>query len=133
MPGAAGPVDALRQSAAPVRVDASRQKPGDAGEARAAGPAIVAPRLRACHTFAVDRALPAAARALDLRGERCPYTFIKTKLALEEMSDGEALEVWLDFPPSYVRVPASLAVLGYGVLAAWDEAGGRKLLIRKAE
>ena len=33
---------------------------------------------------------------LDLRGEVCPYTFVKTKLALEMMHPGEVLKVAVD-------------------------------------
>lgn len=67
-----------------------------------------------------------ADRSIDLRGERCPYTFIKARLALEEMGPGEILAVTLDFRPAFARVPASLAVLGHSQI--WEEAerGGTK-------
>lgn len=47
-------------------------------------------------TGSQDRERPAVvSREIDLRGERCPYTFIKARLAIEEMADGEILEVIL--------------------------------------
>ena len=33
---------------------------------------------------------------LDLKGEVCPYTFVKTKLALEMMESGQVLLVIVD-------------------------------------
>ncbi|MCE9584255.1 MAG: sulfurtransferase TusA family protein [Planctomycetes bacterium] len=66
---------------------------------------------------------PSPSRRVDLRGERCPYTFIKTRLAMEEMSPGEILEVLLDFVPAFSRVPASMAVLGHREVWNWGEEG----------
>ena len=42
---------------------------------------------------------------LDIRGKLCPMTFVYTKLALEELSEGEILEVLLDFPAAVENVP----------------------------
>ncbi len=56
-------------------------------------------------------------RALDLRGEVCPYTFLKSKLALEEMVPGEVLRVVVDNEASARDVPLSLAGAGHAVLA----------------
>ena len=69
---------------------------------------------------------------MDLRGERCPYTFIKARLALEEMRLGEILEVWLDFVPAFTRVPASMAVIGQTTIEAVPlEGGGMRIRVRK--
>jgi tRNA 2-thiouridine synthesizing protein A len=53
---------------------------------------------------------------LDLRGEVCPYTFVKTKLALEEMAPGELLEVTVDHAPAVENVPRSVENRGHDVL-----------------
>jgi tRNA 2-thiouridine synthesizing protein A len=37
---------------------------------------------------------------LDLRGGVCPYTFVKTKLKLEELESGEELIVTFDHAPA---------------------------------
>lgn len=46
-------------------------------------------------------------RKLDIRGKVCPMTFVYTKLTLEEMKEGEILEVLLDFPPAIDNIPDS--------------------------
>ncbi len=60
-----------------------------------------------------------AARAdqeLDLKGEVCPYTFVKSKLALEEMEVGEVLQVTVDHLPAVENVPRSMKNEGQEVL-----------------
>jgi TusA-related sulfurtransferase len=37
-----------------------------------------------------------ASQRLDLRGTPCPLNYIRTRLALEQLPAGVALEVWLD-------------------------------------
>lgn len=46
---------------------------------------------------------------LDLKGEVCPYTLVKSKLALEEMEIGQVLRVPVDHLPAVENVPRSLA------------------------
>jgi TusA-related sulfurtransferase len=53
---------------------------------------------------------------LDLHGEICPYTFVKSKLALEEMATGQILRVVVDNPSSAENVPRSLRNEGHEVL-----------------
>ncbi|RUM58608.1 MAG: hypothetical protein DSY59_05540, partial [Persephonella sp.] len=48
-----------------------------------------------------------ADRELDLRGEVCPFTFVKSKLIIEQMNVGEVLKVILDYYPSVENVPKS--------------------------
>ncbi|MEA3375921.1 MAG: sulfurtransferase TusA family protein [Chloroflexota bacterium] len=57
-----------------------------------------------------------ASHKLDLRGEVCPYTFVKTILALEEMDPGQVLEVTVDHAPAVENVPRSVANRGHKVL-----------------
>lgn len=56
-------------------------------------------------------------RVLDLRGEVCPYTLVKTKLTLEDMEPGQVLRVVLDYPPAAQSVPRSLRLYGQEVIA----------------
>lgn len=56
-------------------------------------------------------------RRIDLKGEVCPYTFVKSKLALEEMRVGEILEVIVDHEPAVENVPKSMKNEGQKVLA----------------
>lgn len=60
---------------------------------------------------------PAVARTLDLRGDVCPITFARTKIALEEMATGEVLKVLLDYQPAASNVPRSAALYGDEVLS----------------
>ena len=53
---------------------------------------------------------------LDLRGVMCPLNYVKTKLKLEMMDDGERLEVWLDAGEPITNVPMSLRNDGHKVL-----------------
>lgn len=69
---------------------------------------------------------------LNLRGEICPYTFVKSKLALEDLAPGQVLRVIVDNPESAENVPRSLTnegneVLGVGPIGgeAWS------ILVRK--
>jgi tRNA 2-thiouridine synthesizing protein A len=55
-------------------------------------------------------------RVLDIRGEVCPYTYVKSKLALEELTDGNVLEIVLDHKPAVVNVPRSLENEGHNVI-----------------
>lgn len=55
-------------------------------------------------------------RELDIRGEVCPYTFVKTKLALEEMAAGQVLRVLVDYEPATKNVPRSVKLQGDQVL-----------------
>ncbi|MDD5558517.1 sulfurtransferase TusA family protein [Candidatus Methylomirabilis sp.] len=61
----------------------------------------------------MSRAPEQAAEILDLKGEVCPYTFVKTKLALEELQSGQTLRVIVDNSGSAANVPRSLTSEGY--------------------
>ena len=49
---------------------------------------------------------------LDLRGEICPYTFVRTRLALEALPIGARLRVVVDHEPARRNVPRSAAEWG---------------------
>ena len=57
-----------------------------------------------------------ANEVLDIKGEVCPYTLVKSKLALEGMESGQILEVLLDHEPATVNVPQSLHNEGHEIL-----------------
>lgn len=82
---------------------------------------------------AVDAPAGLAADAkLDLRGEVCPYTFLKSKLALEAMAVGEVLRVVVDNETSARDVPRGLANAGHAVLAVESPgAGVWAIVVRK--
>lgn len=71
------------------------------------------------------------ARSLDLRGTPCPINFVKTKLALEELAEGDVLEVTIDEGEPSANVPRSVGEEGHEILSSEEEDGARRLLIRK--
>ncbi|MDR2343732.1 MAG: sulfurtransferase TusA family protein [Spirochaetaceae bacterium] len=52
---------------------------------------------------------------LDITGVTCPVTFVKTKVALEELADGDVLEVRLNGGEPVQNVPRSLKDEGHRV------------------
>lgn len=69
---------------------------------------------------------------LDLRGEICPTNFVKTKLMLEEMDEGQILEVILDEGEPMRNVPLSVKEEGHKILEVNRLDCYFRLLIRKA-
>ena len=53
-----------------------------------------------------------ADRKLDIRGVVCPYTLVKSKLAVEDLEVGQVLEIILDYPEAAQSIPK--AMLNYG-------------------
>ncbi len=53
---------------------------------------------------------------LDIRNDVCPYTFVKSKLALEELDPGQVLEIHLGNSESATNVPRSIAQEDHEVL-----------------
>jgi tRNA 2-thiouridine synthesizing protein A len=72
---------------------------------------------------------------LDLRGVICPYNFVKTKLKLETMEEGQVLAVILDDGDPLRNVPRSVSDDGHTVLSqealAGPLQGCYRILIRK--
>ncbi len=69
---------------------------------------------------------------LDLRGKICPMTFVYTKLALENISNGKILKVTLDFPPAFTNVPRSVKIQKLGrVIGEQQDGKVRTLWIQK--
>lgn len=56
-------------------------------------------------------------RTLDLRGVACPLNYVKVRVALDRLSTGEALEVYLDHGEPEENVPRSCDEDGFPVLA----------------
>lgn len=53
---------------------------------------------------------------LDLRGVPCPMNYVHTKLRLEEMSEGEVLEVFLDKGEPFSNVSRSIKEEGHEII-----------------
>ena len=71
---------------------------------------------------------------IDLKGEVCPYTFVYSKLAVEEMNPGEILRVLVDHIPATKNVPRSMENEGHTVLrVAQINHTDWEMVIRKSE
>ena len=55
-------------------------------------------------------------RTIDIRNEMCPYTFIKSKLAIEELESGQTLQVIVNHLPAVENVPRSMENEGHEIL-----------------
>ena len=53
---------------------------------------------------------------LDIRGEVCPYTLVKSKLGIEMIEVGQVIEIILDYPEAAVSVPKAMENYGHKVL-----------------
>lgn len=70
---------------------------------------------------------------LDLRGVICPYNFVKTKLKLETMEEGQVLSVLLDEGDPIRNVPRSVENEGHTVLAQEHLEQAYRVLIRRED
>lgn len=57
-----------------------------------------------------------AVSSLDLRGIACPMNFVKAKMALDKLEDGQQLESMIDTGEAYRMVPASLREEGHKIV-----------------
>lgn len=55
-------------------------------------------------------------RKLDIRGEVCPYTLVKSKLGMESIEVGQVLEILLDYPEASRSIPKAMQNYGHTVL-----------------
>ncbi|MBR1826609.1 MAG: sulfurtransferase TusA family protein [Clostridia bacterium] len=71
---------------------------------------------------------------IDITDVVCPVTFVKAKVALEELEDGEVLAVHLNEGEPLQNVPRSIKEEGHKILALNDnEDGTYDLIVRKVE
>ena len=73
-----------------------------------------------------------ATKVLDITKEHCPMTFVKTKLELSKLADGDILEVLLSEGEPLENVPRSAREQGYNVLSVeFVEGTTHKVTIQK--
>ena len=68
---------------------------------------------------------------LDLRGVICPYNFVKTKLKLETMEEGQILSVILDAGDPIRNVPQSVSNEGHTILSQEPIGKSYRVTIRR--
>jgi len=73
-----------------------------------------------------------ADKTIDIRGQVCPYTFVRSKLAIEKMNVGEVLEIILDHKPAVENVPKSMENEGQKVMKV-EQTGEKEwhIIVRK--
>ena len=77
--------------------------------------------------------LPPHDRAIDITGETCPMTFVRTRLALDSLPPGAVLLVRLRGEDPRANVPRAAADQGHDLLDMVDLPDGSAILvIRKA-
>lgn len=82
----------------------------------------------------MTRAPDAAVATLDLAGEVCPYTFVRTKLRLEELPIGTELHILVDHAPAAENVPRSLVAEGQELVSvAAEGARWRIVVVKRSE
>lgn len=71
---------------------------------------------------------------VDITDVVCPVTFVKAKVALEELDDGQVLSVHMNDGEPVQNVPRSIKEEGHKILKLIDnENGTYDLLVRKVE
>ena len=70
-------------------------------------------------------------RRLDLLGFFCPVPVHEARKALDEMQEGELLEVHADDPETLQDMPALCERIGVQLLNITEESGEYRFLIRK--
>lgn len=55
-------------------------------------------------------------KKINIKGLVCPYTFVKSKLAVEDMEVGETIEILLDYEEAARSIPKSMEDFGQKVL-----------------
>lgn len=55
-------------------------------------------------------------KKINIKGEVCPYTLVKSKLAVEDIEVGQVLEILLDYPEAAESVPKAMINYGHTVL-----------------
>jgi TusA-related sulfurtransferase len=53
---------------------------------------------------------------INIKGVVCPYTLVKSKLAIESIEVGQILEILLDYPEASESIPKAMINYGHTVL-----------------
>lgn len=70
---------------------------------------------------------------VDITDVVCPVTFVKAKVALEEMEDGQVLSIHMNDGEPVQNVPRSIKDEGHQILKLLDNQDGTyNLIVRKA-
>ena len=96
--------DGIRENESQAGSEPGHENPRDATRGGVNGPALPVQEGRE------------SPLSIDLCGEICPFTFVRTKLALEALPIGAVLRVIVDHEPATRNIPRSAAEWGQEVL-----------------
>ena len=65
---------------------------------------------------------------IDITGELCPMTYVRTRLALDRLEPGEVLRVRLQGEEPRRNVPKTAAEQGHTILSVEDQPGGQAVI-----
>ena len=69
---------------------------------------------------------------VDITDVKCPITFVKAKVALDELDDGQILQIHINDGEPIKNVPRSLKEEGHEILGLEDNGDGTfELYVRK--
>jgi TusA-related sulfurtransferase len=68
-------------------------------------------------------------KKLDIRGEVCPYTLVKSKLGVESIDVGQIIEIILDYPEAADSVPKAMLNYGHTVIKV-DKINSKEWIIQ---
>jgi TusA-related sulfurtransferase len=68
-------------------------------------------------------------KKLDIRGEVCPYTLVKSKLGVEAIDVGQIIEIILDYPEAADSVPKAMLNYGHTVIKV-DKINSKEWIIQ---
>ncbi len=69
-------------------------------------------------------------KTLDVSGDICPIPVLKTKKALEELNDGDELEVIGDYKPALENIKRFVLSQGHEVLETEETEKGFRIVIK---
>jgi TusA-related sulfurtransferase len=72
---------------------------------------------------------PVPDKVIDITGDLCPMTFVKTRIALDRLSPGQTLLVRLRGEEPSRNVPRTATEQGHSVLEQRQDADGSTLLL----
>ncbi|HBF38242.1 MAG TPA: sulfurtransferase TusA family protein [Firmicutes bacterium] len=72
-------------------------------------------------------------KRLDLHGVICPMNFVKTKLALEDLTPGDLLEIIIDEGDAMLNVPRSIKEEGHKIIKVIPLGETFQILIEKGQ
>ena len=80
--------------------------------------------------YSKDPQADKASPRLDLRGIKCPLSWAKAKVHLEQLAQGAEVELLLDDPKGVRDIPRAAEATGYAVIEVERRAADWRILIQ---